>query len=90
MNPTPAPNAAAIEYVANERAPLVTSERKGRGSGDLERLCGKRVRRLVNAIEGVRLARKPRDSMNLPRAPSRPDLCKTTGTARLSSGGHSE
>jgi hypothetical protein len=44
----------------------------------------------VNEIEGVCLARKPRDSMNLPGAPSRPDLCTSRWPARVSSGGHSD
>jgi hypothetical protein len=44
----------------------------------------------VNEIEGVRLARKPRDSMNLPGAPNWPDLCTSRWPARVSSGGHGD
>ena len=69
----------------------MTSERKGRGRGVRDRLCGQRERRLVKEIDGVGLARKPRDSMNLPRPPEQRRTCLDSYTwwpARVSSGDH--
>lgn len=71
MKPTPAPNATAIEYAANERAPVPTPSGR-KGGGLPERRNGHRPKRLMKELDGgvvrtkgaVRLAHKPTDSMN--------------------------
>lgn len=63
----------AIEVAAKDRAPRLTTPRSGGGGSFSGRRKGNRLRRLVEELNGgvaqrtlgVRLVRKPNDSMNL-------------------------